>query len=446
MLRRRLVPALVLALLAGAPSAHASVATTADGNLRYTAGAGELNNVTFSRVGDRTSNVFKVVELGTTIQAGDGCTQDTPNQVTCTMAAGRLIIANLADLNDKAISRTSKPVQFFGEAGSDRLAGGSGRDLLDGGDDGDILTGGPGGDRLRGGPGDDQLVGNAGNDSLAGQDGNDLMDGGAGNDGESGGAGNDTFRQGSAPNGADSFGGGDGTDTLDYSMRSAPVGVDVNNVRDDGDIRTGERDAVANNIEVIRGGAGSDRLFGRDGPADTLIGGTGGDIIDGRRGDDQVDGGPGIDQVAARDLSTDTISCGDDVDSVAGDLRDAIAADCEHARRTASMSLSLEGQAVFPTLMFRIRCPATAFKYCAGKIIIRTTGKVQTRRGKRQLTVAVKRFNVAPNGDRLVGVRVRGATAPFIGRGGLVVRARLSGFDGAGPARPDATRFTLRRR
>jgi Ca2+-binding RTX toxin-like protein len=438
---RTLTLAVTLALFA-APSAYAGVATTADGNLRYTAGAGELNNVSFSRTG---TNSFKVVDVGAVVTAGQGCTQDTPNQATCTTANGRPIIANLADQNDRAVSRTSRSVQFFGEGGNDRLAGASGRDTVDGGDGDDILTGGSGRDTIRGGPGNDQLFGNSGNDSLSGADGTDLLDGGAGNDGENGGAGNDSLRQGNAPNGSDALSGGDGIDTIDYTLRPAPVRIDLNGLADDGDIRSGEADNVSNSVDVMMGGAASDQMLGRENAADTMIGGTGDDYMDGRRGPDRIDGGPGIDQIAARDLSSDTISCGDSIDSVAADERDAVGADCERNRRTASMSLALEGHAIFPTLMFKVRCPTTAFKYCAGKIVIATPGKVTTRSGKRTLTVAVKRFLVAQGSERLVGVRIRGATAPFIKRGGLVVRARLSGFDGAGPARPDAVRFTLKR-
>src|SRR6476620_635364 len=108
---RTLTAGVIAALLAAAPSAHASVATTADGNLRYTAASGEQNNVTFSRV---SGDTFKVVDLGATIQAGDGCTQDSPNQVTCTTAPGKPIIAMLGDQIDRALSRTSRTVQLFG--------------------------------------------------------------------------------------------------------------------------------------------------------------------------------------------------------------------------------------------------------------------------------------------------------------------------------------------
>src|SRR3954447_1190931 len=145
----------VIALLAAAPSAHAASATTAYGNLRYTAAGGEINNVNFARVNGDT---FRVTDTGTTIAAGTGCTQDSPNLVTCTTAAGRPIIANLGDQNDRAASRTSRSVQFFGEDGNDRLGGASGRDTLDGGNGDDNETGGAGNERvLRGGRNDTTL-------------------------------------------------------------------------------------------------------------------------------------------------------------------------------------------------------------------------------------------------------------------------------------------------
>ncbi|MFL5895568.1 MAG: hypothetical protein ACJ76Z_10730 [Thermoleophilaceae bacterium] len=441
----RVVPSIVAvtaALLVAAPAAQAAVATTADGNLRYTAADGEQNNVAFSRV---SADTFKVVDTGAAIQAGDGCTQDTPNQVTCTTAPGMPIIAVLGDQIDRAVSRTSRSAQFFGEAGNDRLAGASGRDLIDGGEGDDIATGGGQRDIVRGGPGNDQVYGGGSSDVVEGGDGNDLVVGGNGNDSVSGGAGDDVLREDSAPNGTDTLIGGAGSDTADYSARSAPVGVDLNDLRDDGDVRTNERDDVRESVEVVLGGAAGDKLLGRDTSDDTLIGGTGDDFIDGRRGDDHVDGGPGIDQIAARDLSADTIGCGDGSDSVAADERDAVAADCENVRRTVSITLALAARPIFPTLMFRLRCPATAFKFCAGKVIVATAGKLPTPGGLRNLTVAVKRFTAAPGSERLTGVRVRGGTRVLLRRHALEVRARISGFDGAGPARHSAIRFRLRR-
>jgi Ca2+-binding RTX toxin-like protein len=427
-------------LIAAPAAAHAATATTADGNLRYAAAGGEVNNVTFTRV---SGDTFRVTELGATITAGTGCNQESPNVVSCTTQPGRPIIANLGDQNDRAVSRVSRSVQFFGEDGNDRLSGASGRDVLDGGNGDDNITGGSGRDTLRGGAGDDQLFGNSGNDNLQGGDGTDLLDGGNGNDSESGGNGDDTLREGSAPNGADSLAGDSGTDTVDYSLRPAPVNVAIDDQPYDGDRRSNERDNVRSTIDRVLGSSASDVLIGRDGPADTLVGGSGDDVIDPLRGDDHVDGGPGIDQIRLRDLSHDDVVCGDGIDSVAADERDTAAPDCEKVRRTAAMSIALAARAAYPTVMVRVVCPPSAFKGCGGRVIVRSLGKVQTRGGKRTLTLGVKRISL-PSGKELVfGVRIRAGAKPYLGRRGLVVRTELSAYDGAGPARKDAIRFRL---
>jgi hypothetical protein len=174
-----------------------------------------------------------------------------------------------------------------------------------------------------------------------------------------------------------------------------------------------------------------------------LVGGTGDDVIDPRRGDDHVDGGPGIDQIRLRDLSQDDVVCGDGVDSVAADERDTVAPDCEKARRTAAMSLALAARAAYPTVMIRLVCPASAFKECGGRVIVRTLGKVRTKTGPRTLTLGVKRFSLPSGSERTVGVRIRAGAKPYLGRGGIVTRTTLSAFDGAGPARKDAIRFRL---
>ncbi|HYZ29622.1 MAG TPA: calcium-binding protein [Thermoleophilaceae bacterium] len=439
-MRRFLIAAAALATLALPAAAQAATATTADGSLRYTAAAGEANNVTFTRV---SGDTFRATDLGTPITAGTGCTQESPNVVSCTTQPGRPLIANLGDQDDSAFSRTSRAVQLFGEDGNDSLAGWSGRDTLDGGAGDDNITGGSGADRLRGGAGNDQLAGNQAGDNLQGGDGNDLLDGGNANDTELGGSGDDTLREGNAPNGADSLAGDAGSDTVDYSARTAPVNVAVDDQPGDGDRRSTERDNVRSTIERVLGSAASDVLIGREVSGDTLVGGPGDDVLDPLRGDDHADGGPGIDQVRLRDLSSDDVVCGDGVDSVAADDLDEVAPDCEKTRRTAAMSLAVAGRAAYPTVMVRLVCPPTAFKECGGRVIIRTLGKVKTRTGKRTLTVGVRRFSVRSGGERTIGVRIRGSTAPFLGRRGLVVRAELSAFDGAGPARKDAVRFRL---
>jgi hypothetical protein len=423
-------------VLLSATAAHASTATTSDGNLRYTAFAGEANNVTFSRV---TGNTFRVTELAAVIQAGGGCTQESPNVVTCTTGNGRPVIARLGDLDDIGRSTTSRSTQIFGEGGNDTLTGASGRDTLSGGDGNDTLNGGSGGDTLNGDGGNDTLNGGGSGDRLRGGDGNDLLRGGSAGDAMSGGRGDDTFAEDAVTNGADAVFGDAGFDTADYSARTANLHIDLNAVRDDG--QAGERDDVR--VDRVIAGSGKDVLLGDDHGADDLNGGPGDDIIDGRRGNDRVDAGPGLDQIGARDLSPDLITCGEGPDSVAADRLDTTAADCEKVRRDASVTIALAERAAFPTVVLRVTCPRSAFKGCGGRVIIRTLKKVRTQRGPRVLTVGVRRFGTPAGTERLIGVRIRAAAKPFLGRAGLVVRAAVSGFDGAGPARRDAIRFRL---
>ncbi len=410
-------------LLVAAPAAGAATATTADGNLHYQAAPGEVNNVTFTRV---SGDTFRVTDLGAKISAGTGCQQESPNVVTCTTAAGKPIIANLNDQDDRASSRTSRSVQLFGEDGNDHLVGASGRDRIDGGN------------------GDDSLSGGSGRDTISGGAGNDLLMGGTGNDSESGGSGDDVLREDSAPNGSDSLSGGSGIDTVDYSARSAPVDVSLDDRANDGDRHGNERDNVHSAIDRVLGGSGSDILIGRNGPSDALIGGAGDDLIDPLRGNDSVDGGPGIDQIRVRDLSSDQVICGDGVDSVAADALDAVSTDCEKVRRAVAMSVALAARAAYPTVMLRVTCPPSAFKSCAGRVLIHSLAKV-VRHGNRHrtLTLGVRRFSVAVGQEAVIGLRIRAGARRYLGSSGLVVRAVLSAFDGAGPARKDAARFRV---
>jgi Ca2+-binding RTX toxin-like protein len=187
-------------------------------------------------------------------------------------------------------------------------------------------------------------------------------------------------------------------------------------------------------------------LFGRDGRADTLIGGPGSDLLIPLRGNDQVDGGPGNDQIRLRDLARDDVVCGEGNDSVSADQRDAAASDCEAVRTTAAMSLGLAAsRPAYPTVRLRLACPLSAFKSCRGRVVVRTLGKVRTASGTRKLTVGVRRFTIGRGSERLIRLQVRRSARQFIGRRGRVVRASLSAFDGAGPSRSDPMRFRLRR-
>ncbi|MFM9936745.1 MAG: calcium-binding protein [Novosphingobium sp.] len=183
-----------------------------------------------------------------------------------------------------------------GEDGNDTLNGGDGNDQLNGGAGDDLLNGGDGGDKLIGSSGNDTLNGNVGNDKLEGGDGNDTLLGGDGNDQEKGGKGDDTFLAGQDA-GDDSFSGGSGIDTVDYS--AASTGMTINTAigvayATSGNSGTGTDKldgidrVIGSNFDdvIIRagasnwtdGGAGNDKITGGKG-ADTLTGGTGNDTF-----------------------------------------------------------------------------------------------------------------------------------------------------------------------
>ncbi len=97
--------------------------------------------------------------------------------------------------------------ELFGEGGDDMLFGGPGKDFLDGGEGADTLDGGEGPDILLGGPGPDTLVDGPGDDVLdAGPDDDVVM---------------------ALPGSDNIYMGGDGTDTLDFSLDDLGTFVDL---------------------------------------------------------------------------------------------------------------------------------------------------------------------------------------------------------------------------
>ena len=98
---------------------------------------------------------------------------------------GRLIAFGLAG-NDRisVTGKTSRAVEFRGDAGNDVLTGSAGND---------ILLGGAGNNTLTDSAGNNVLVGGVGNDALTGGSGRDILIGGAGKDKLTGGANDDIF-------------------------------------------------------------------------------------------------------------------------------------------------------------------------------------------------------------------------------------------------------------
>ncbi len=168
---------------------------------------------------------------------------------------------------------------LFGQDGNDHLFGGAGDDLLFGGAGDDLLFGDDGGDTLSGDDGDDLLDGGDGDDRLDGGDGDDLLFGGAGHDVLSDGPGSDTVFGGAgddvmiaALDAADDwFSGGDGFDTIDYSLTTKGVVINLNQGLATGvEIGTDTLESVEHAI----GGAGDDQFIVGMAPS-VLTGGAG---------------------------------------------------------------------------------------------------------------------------------------------------------------------------
>jgi Ca2+-binding RTX toxin-like protein len=234
----------------------------------------------------------------------------------------------------------------------DVLVGSSANNLLSGLGGDDLLGGGPGNDTLSGSVGVDVLNGGSGADVLDGGSSEDIadysdrstavsvdLDGEQGDDGAPGegdtvqasvediwgGAGADKLTGSNEDNVLDGGPGSDllvglgGEDATDYSLRTEPVHVTLDDVANDG--AAGEGDNVAGDIE---------ELFGGDGD-DTLVGNSVDNLLDGGLGADSMTGGGGLDVV---DYSTRTGGVVADLDGSAGDdgeagEGDTIAADVE---------------------------------------------------------------------------------------------------------------------
>jgi Ca2+-binding RTX toxin-like protein len=155
---------------------------------------------------------------------------------------------------------------LMGGLGNDDLVGDTGADLLNGGADNDILTGGEGNDILRGDADDDQLFGDAGDDLLDGGEGVDMVDAGAGDD----------VVVVSIDYDADAYEGGSGFDTLDLSLTT--LGVEIDLVR--GAIKGLEvgKDSISG-FEAVSGGKGDDTFVVGGNVATVLRGGDGDDTF-----------------------------------------------------------------------------------------------------------------------------------------------------------------------
>ena len=202
-------------------------------------------------------------EFGGSFFSDDDDNDDTIG-LTVTEAAAVESVAPSTTGNDIIIGLLNQPNTIDGGGGDDTIIGGNLGDSLAGGTGDDLLVGGGGGDTLNGGSGDDVVFGGSGNDLLIGGSGN----------------------------GNDSYDGGEGVDTIQYTSAVSGITVDLGSGTASGDDID---DDILSTIEHVIGGEGDDILIGAGGD-ETLEGGGGKDTLIGGAGDDTLIGdGAGTD-------------------------------------------------------------------------------------------------------------------------------------------------------
>jgi Ca2+-binding RTX toxin-like protein len=191
------------------------------------------------------------------------------------------------------------------------LLAGAGQDEIEGSDAAEEIHGNGGDDTIDAGGGADVVSGGTGDDQLSDGSGADIV---------SGDTGNDTVTAAMDMTG-DTYDGGAGLDTLDYSAALMDVVIDLVAASASG-AEIGS-DSVTN-FEVIKSGDGDDEINGSD-VAENIFGNDGDDVIAGAGGADALYGGAGND-VIADGAGCDTVMAGtgDDIVQAAADGSDDI--------------------------------------------------------------------------------------------------------------------------
>jgi len=297
--------ATIAALVAVTP-AQAGVVTISGGALIYT-GAGDRDEIQFRRTG----NDISITSPGTTPLTENSAACDPPSSgvVQCPGVAG----APTSVTRIRALGLDGIDAFAFSDLGASIVADAD----LGAGDDSAYVV-----DQAqpfiviaRGGPGRDTLLGGNLNDTLDGGPGNDFLRG-----------------QG----GADDLIGGPDFDEVHYDDevgRTGRVIVSLDDVGNDGNDATNERDNVRSDVEDLFGTSGDDVLNGDD-DSNVIYGFEGNDTITGAGGFDVLFGDgdfssmSGNDTIYARDGLGERVNCGAGVDKVVMDDIDGVS-ECE---------------------------------------------------------------------------------------------------------------------
>jgi Ca2+-binding RTX toxin-like protein len=197
---------------------------------------------------------------------------------------------------DDIISGTTTTDLIIGFAGNDTLTGLDGNDSLKGYEGDDIIDGGPGDDYIDGGEGDDSLTGGSGNDKIIGGSGNDTLDGGLESDELFGSSGADRITFSLNDVIAD---GGSGSDTLIITdlANSRPVTILIQ--QDKAYFETTFAPTIKNtlNFENFETALSNDFLITDASDTQSIITGSGADIIQSYGSDILIETGAGSDTI-----------------------------------------------------------------------------------------------------------------------------------------------------
>jgi Ca2+-binding RTX toxin-like protein len=227
--RAILLTALTAVLLYAVPASAGGLVALDGPVLRFTGDDLEPSNVTI----DHVDGVLRLDDNASRLSVPDGstCTVDaTGYRVECPDAGIERIEVQLGLLGSDVRIRADLPSTIRGGPGDDVIVGGPAEDAIDGGAGQDIIAGGPGADVLNGGSGEDLVTYD---DRLS----------------------------------------ADGTLLPRRSGVRAQIG------RPDWSGSGDERDTIADDVEQLQGGAGTDRLSLRDGRATAVSCGGGHDTV-----------------------------------------------------------------------------------------------------------------------------------------------------------------------
>jgi Ca2+-binding RTX toxin-like protein len=130
-----------------------------------------------------------------------------------------------------------------------------------------------------------------------------------------GSTGDDTLNEGPDANGpsSETFNGGAGTDTVDYSARTAALTITMDGATASGDSAQSEADVIGTDVENVYGGSAADTIVGNDNDND-LEGNGGGDTICGGNGNDTLLGYAAVGNSTGNGAMLHGGDCADDAD------------------------------------------------------------------------------------------------------------------------------------